>query len=442
MASRILTVHLDQVINNACFMMIKTLILLHLLILIPFANPLSFNFTTFTPNDLNITYESSAYPANNTIQLTKNQRDLKTTTTASIGRAFYAKPIHLWDKSSGNLTNFSTNFSFIVNSLNVNIYRDGFAFFIAPNGSSIPNNVTKGDCMGLTPDDEALNSTKYNPFVAVEFDTYSNTWDPWGEHVGIDISSMRSVANVSWWSIMDGRRHEARINYDSGSRNLSLLFTGYINDTTILGSDTTLWQRLSYIVDLREHLPEFVTIGFSAATGNASALHSIYSWSFSSSLEINASETGPGISVGPTSDSNVAVKRVSRGSRQGIKEYASEVRIISRLRHKNLVQLLGWCHEKKELLLVQEFMPNGSLDSHLFKGRSLLSWGFGRDDGVYGACDLRLSIRQAILVLNSEVSLPVLPLRMPVPTYCTPALDTISSPYGTVVSKNCEIYDL
>ncbi|KAF5814437.1 putative protein kinase RLK-Pelle-L-LEC family [Helianthus annuus] len=70
----------------------------------------------------------------------------------------------------------------------------------------------------------------------------------------------------------------------------------------------------------------------------------------------------------------VAVKRVSKTSKQGIKEYASEVRIISRLRHKNLVQLNGWCHEKGELLLVYEYMENGSLDSHLFKAKSLLAW--------------------------------------------------------------------
>ncbi|XP_073268305.1 L-type lectin-domain containing receptor kinase IX.1-like [Populus alba] len=73
-------------------------------------------------------------------------------------------------------------------------------------------------------------------------------------------------------------------------------------------------------------------------------------------------------------DSFVAVKRVSRGSKQGIKEYAAEVKIISRLRHRNLVQLIGWCHERRELLLVYEFMPHGSLDSHLFKETSLLTW--------------------------------------------------------------------
>ncbi|XWS54607.1 hypothetical protein CRYUN_Cryun10bG0103300 [Craigia yunnanensis] len=73
-------------------------------------------------------------------------------------------------------------------------------------------------------------------------------------------------------------------------------------------------------------------------------------------------------------DTCVAVKRISKASKQGIKEYASEVKIISRLRHKNLIKLIGWCHEKGELILVYEFMANGSLDSHLFKGRSLLTW--------------------------------------------------------------------
>jgi hypothetical protein len=62
----------------------------------------------------------------------------------------------------------------------------------------------------------------------------------------------------------------------------------------------------------------------------------------------------------------VAIKRVSKGSKQGRKEFASEVRVISRLRHKNLVQLIGWCHGGEELLLVYELMPNGSLDRHLY----------------------------------------------------------------------------
>ncbi|XP_057840978.2 L-type lectin-domain containing receptor kinase IX.1 [Cryptomeria japonica] len=62
----------------------------------------------------------------------------------------------------------------------------------------------------------------------------------------------------------------------------------------------------------------------------------------------------------------VAVKRISEGSKQGIKEFVAEVSIVSRLRHRNLVQLLGWCYEQDQLLLVYEYMSNGSLDRHIF----------------------------------------------------------------------------
>ncbi|GAU32933.1 hypothetical protein TSUD_153500 [Trifolium subterraneum] len=73
-------------------------------------------------------------------------------------------------------------------------------------------------------------------------------------------------------------------------------------------------------------------------------------------------------------DLSVAVKKISRGSRQGKKEYVTEVKVTSQLRHRNLVMLLGWCHDKGEFLLVYEFMPNGSLDSHLFGKRAPLPW--------------------------------------------------------------------
>ncbi|KAM3254131.1 hypothetical protein ACQJBY_047951 [Aegilops geniculata] len=70
----------------------------------------------------------------------------------------------------------------------------------------------------------------------------------------------------------------------------------------------------------------------------------------------------------------VAVKKVSETSRQGWKEFLSEMRIISRLRHRNLVQLIGWCHGGDELLLVYELMHNGSLDTHLYRSDYVLTW--------------------------------------------------------------------
>ncbi|KAI5012296.1 hypothetical protein ZWY2020_024430 [Hordeum vulgare] len=71
----------------------------------------------------------------------------------------------------------------------------------------------------------------------------------------------------------------------------------------------------------------------------------------------------------------VAVKRVSHESRQGMKEFVAELASIGRLRHRNLVPLLGYCRRKGELLLVYDYMPNGSLDKYLYDGSSgTLDW--------------------------------------------------------------------
>ncbi|KAM1748841.1 hypothetical protein ACFX1T_009651 [Malus domestica] len=68
----------------------------------------------------------------------------------------------------------------------------------------------------------------------------------------------------------------------------------------------------------------------------------------------------------PSSKTEIAVKRVSHDSRQGMKEFVAEIASIGRLRHRNLVPLLGYCRRKGELLLVYDYMPNGSLDKYLF----------------------------------------------------------------------------
>ncbi|KAK6120340.1 hypothetical protein DH2020_046031 [Rehmannia glutinosa] len=69
--------------------------------------------------------------------------------------------------------------------------------------------------------------------------------------------------------------------------------------------------------------------------------------------------------VMPNSRIEVAVKRVSHESRQGMKEFVAEIVSIGRMRHRNLVPLLGYCRRKGKLLLVYEYMPNGSLDKYL-----------------------------------------------------------------------------
>ncbi|KAI7731770.1 hypothetical protein M8C21_009165 [Ambrosia artemisiifolia] len=348
-------------------------------------------------------------------------------------------------------------------------------------------------------------------FVAVEFDTYWNGIDAnasgnitLGDHVGIDINSLFSVRAQKWLSnVTGGSVCQAWIVYDSVSRNLSVSFTGFQNNTVVRQ------DGLVYTVDLRNELPEWVIFGFSAATGAAIQKQSVRSWSFDSSdlkdvvnnelqpnpipdpvtgkkskvgLIVGVSVpisllavlafvwwrkkksreeepedmafdeemsnefemgTGPkrfsyhelalstcnfaekeklgeggfgGVYRGYLKDSStyVAVKRVSKSSKQGIKEYASEVKIISRLRHRNLVQLTGWCREKQELLLVYEYMENGSLDSHLFKAKSSLTWGarFKISQGLASAllylheeweqCVLHRDIKPSNVMLDSN----------------------------------------
>ncbi|CAM8904247.1 unnamed protein product [Rhodiola kirilowii] len=439
---------------------------------------LTLNLTTFAGTIDNFRFgDGTEYYNNATIEA--GSLVLTKMVNWTTGRVTYNESVHLWDNASNSLANFSTHFSFVIDSFGVEPYSDGLSFFLAPVGFPMPD-LLDGSGLGMVSGRELYNATSF-PFVAVEFDTFQNTHfiDLPSAHVGIDVGSMVSVAGVRWRSgVLDGKPCEAWINYDAVSKELSVVFTGFDNNVTVL-------QSLKHTIDLREILPEFVWVGFGAATGAYSELHSIRSWWFDSKLvalnetsniapapnQVTGSTlnetsniapapnqvissaqpvtarsriglisgsvsgaivvlivlvgfivwrkrgrdkelrlgmdkefengTGPkrysykalqrattkfdeknklgeggfgGVYKGLVDRTTVAIKRVSKGSRQGVKEYASEVRVISKLRHRNLVQLLGWCHERDEMLLVYEFMPNGSLDTHLFKSEIALTW--------------------------------------------------------------------
>ncbi|XP_058214650.1 probable L-type lectin-domain containing receptor kinase VI.1 [Rhododendron vialii] len=79
----------------------------------------------------------------------------------------------------------------------------------------------------------------------------------------------------------------------------------------------------------------------------------------------------------PTTGEEIAVKKImSNNSVQGMREFAAEIECLGRLRHKNLVNLQGWCKRKNDLLLVYDYIPNGSLDSLLYhpKNGFVLNW--------------------------------------------------------------------
>ncbi|CAN8257441.1 unnamed protein product [Cochlearia groenlandica] len=74
----------------------------------------------------------------------------------------------------------------------------------------------------------------------------------------------------------------------------------------------------------------------------------------------------------------IAVKKIIPNSMQGIREFVAEIESLGKVRHKNLVNLQGWCKHKNDLLLIYDYIPNGSLDTLLYskprRSGSVLSW--------------------------------------------------------------------
>ncbi|TVU09212.1 hypothetical protein EJB05_42660, partial [Eragrostis curvula] len=392
--------------------------------------------------------------------------------SSSVGRVSYAHPVQLRDSATGEVASFTTAFSFAIHITDEKNKGDGMAFFLGGYPPALPAN-SNGGALGLCTDYCVNKTAGKDRFVAVEFDTFNDTWDPREtyDHVGIDVSSLVSVANITLSSFSLNGLMSARVDYNSstGEMNVELRL--------VQSPDATLVSNVSTKVDLGTELPEQVAIGFSAANGASVELHQKEPWEADSSgggagvgrkgarwkrhCSAGTSESRIGLKValgatsmvsfflcltvvvllralrrntlalaeiemesearnkimdeefekgsGPkrfeysqlavaTSDFSeeeklgeggfgsvyrgflkelgldVAIKRVWRGSEQGRKEYASEVKVISRLRHRNLVQLIGWCHESRELLLVYELMPKGSLDTHLYNPNVLLTW--------------------------------------------------------------------
>ncbi|XP_015882848.2 L-type lectin-domain containing receptor kinase IX.1 [Ziziphus jujuba] len=458
------------------------LLFIHFVLYLPLLHALHFNYPDF--KDVNgIVTSGQANVTEGILRLTNGSP------ITTVGRAVYDKQVRLWDNSTGKVTDFTTSFDFSIKKMgNDSIGADGFAFFLAKNGSQSPDR-SHGGCFGL------ISNCTYNSadgLVAVEFDTFRNTVDLGSNHFAIDVNSIYSVKTREMTRpLNDGSKIHVAINYAYSTNNFSVTLSFLGSSSSNDHGSFNIWT----LIDIPRVMPEYATVGFAAGTGTYTQKHEVLSWEFNSTespageREINSTGWSPAgnneqgrmnnvaVVVGPvvggvfiivviglfywrraqgvvefedqegTSgfenamnrefDHNtgprrysysemvratnnfakqgllgeggfgevykgflsqlnmtIAVKRVSKRSKQGRKEYISEVKIISGLRHRNLVKLMGWCHEKGELLLIYEFMPNGSLDSHLFREKTMLKWAV--------RYKMALGLASALLYLHEE----------------------------------------
>ncbi|KAH7836084.1 hypothetical protein Vadar_032535 [Vaccinium darrowii] len=255
--------------------------------LFPQTHSLSFNLAKIGPQhqNVNITTFGDAKISSQGLQLTPIGENIDLKYRA--GKAQWVTFLHLWDNSTGSLTDFDTHFVFAIDSGGSSSFTDGLTFFLADPKGSESSDITPGLAMGLPVNRDTYMGT--SSFVAVEFDTLRNgpplAVDPDnispGTHVGIDVNSI--ISNVTaplYCKVPGGIENEAWIRYDSSSHDLSVVFTGSTNTTRV--KDT-----IHLIVDLRDYLPEWVTFGFLAGTGGEFEKHTVISWEFSSSFQVD-----------------------------------------------------------------------------------------------------------------------------------------------------------
>ncbi|KAH0864100.1 hypothetical protein HID58_081311, partial [Brassica napus] len=340
------------------------------LLVLPFATSLHFKISRFIQGDPSITYQGDATP-NGAIEL--NSADY----TCRVGWATYAKKVAIWDPKTERATDFTTSFTFKIDTRKRNLteFGHGFAFFLAPQGIHIfPNSA--GGFLGLFNETNGYSSRF--PLVHIEFDTfYNNQWDPFDitSHVGINNNSLASSNYTSWNASLHSQETcHARITYDSTSKNLSIAWSY---------EGTSHPSSLSYIIDLAKVLPAEVTIGFSGSTGAKMEAHRILSWEFNSTLDAaeprERTQNMTGIIVGVSLAGFVLLTSLyGRGE------------LISAIDHQ-----MGKDFDMKQaecLMIVGLWCAHPDINS-------------------------RPSIKQAIQVLNFEAPLPNLPHKMPIATY-------------------------
>ncbi|KAL0751172.1 hypothetical protein Bca101_033175 [Brassica carinata] len=393
-------------------------------LILPCVYSLHFKITRFNQDSPEIAYQGDAR-ANGAVELTNIDY------TCRSGWATYGKRIPLWDQEIGKPSDFTTRFSFRVDTRGVMYgnYGHGFAFFLAPAGIQMPPN-SAGGFLGLF--NETNDKSSFYPLVHVEFDTYSNPeWDPLDmkSHVGINNNSLVS-SNATSWNATSHSQDIGRVTifYDSSRRNLSVSWS---YDTT---SDPNENSSLSYIIDLSKVMPSEVTIGFSATSGGVTEGNRLVSWEYSSTLELRVIKKVRndrkgmiiGVSVSVFVLLTFFVVFLKRKQQQNKKaEEKANLRSINDDLERgagprkvepetSLVERVWDLYGKGEVITVvdEKLRINDGFDEKQAECLMVVGLWCAHPDR-----NSRPSIKQAIQVLNLEAPLPRLPIKMPVATY-------------------------
>ncbi|KAL4188716.1 hypothetical protein AMTRI_Chr08g161810 [Amborella trichopoda] len=327
-----------------------------------------FTFSGFHRSNLSLNGDAEIIQSG-ALQLTDNSLQV-------IGHAFYPHPIRFKNTSSGKVSSFSTYFVFAITGP-IFTPAAGLAFVISPS-TQFPG-ARYAQYFGLFY--KSSNGDPQNHVFAVEFDTVQNVEfdDKNGQHVGIDLNSLTSNASELSVYYTEEGHNTLKHALDLTSEEPIQAWIEYD------GVEKLLNVTLSPLVIIGRN--EFMYVGFSSSTGNWSSCHYILGWSSRMNdrpqdLDLRLLPSYPKtrdkelIGIGgfgklykgvlQTSGLQVAVKRLANESDQRLKEFLTEISSIGKLRHRNLVQLHGWCKQNGEFLIVYDYMPNGSLDKLLF----------------------------------------------------------------------------